>query len=152
MLCARKHRDASLRAGPRPCPGTCKLSVLPLVLILVCFSTCAHRDPKAVYDHAEQILQQGYITAAGKEAEEGYRDFHSVSRELAWKFAILRARVLHWKGRNDGKLTLLAPEPEHPLSCELAGKKQRPSRRGRACLQTLLRTGEKAARGVERLS
>src|SRR5258708_29205809 len=118
MLCARKHRDASLRAGPRPCPGTCKLSVLPLVLILVCFSTCAHRDPKAVYDHAEQILQQGYITAAGKEAEEGYRDFHSVSRELAWKFAILRARGLHWQGRNDQTLTLLPSAPEPPFSSE----------------------------------
>src|SRR3981081_4636453 len=124
MLCERKNRDISLRVGPSDGPETCELNLLPLVLILGCLTTCAYRDPQTVFDHAQQILQQGYITTAGKEAEEGYRDFHRVSTEWAWNFTILRARVLLWQGRNDEVLIILASEAAPPASGELAVKKQ----------------------------
>jgi CHAT domain-containing protein/Tfp pilus assembly protein PilF len=71
------------------------------------------------------VLQHGDIVAAGKEAEKGYLDFHRVSTEWAWVFTILKARILHWQGKNDEVLALLQSEPTPPLSGELAVKKQR---------------------------
>ena len=106
MFSAREIRDLSL-------------------LVLVCLSACAHRDPEVAFNHAQRVLEQGDIIAAAKEAEEGYKDFHSVSTEWAWRFTILRARVLHWQGRNEEMLTLLASEPRPPSSGELAMKGQR---------------------------
>ena len=95
------------------------------LLVLVCLSACAHRDPLVVVNHAQRVLEQGNIIDAAKEAEEGYKDFHSVSPEWAWTFTILRARVLHWQGRDEEMLILLASEPKPPSSGELAMKKQR---------------------------
>jgi CHAT domain-containing protein/Tfp pilus assembly protein PilF len=71
------------------------------------------------------VLQHGDIVTAGKEAEKGYLDFHRVSTEWAWVFTILKARILHWQGKNDEVLALLQSEPTPPLSGELAVKKQR---------------------------
>lgn len=63
------------------------------------------------------------MTAAGAEAEKGYAEFHGVSAELAWKFTILRARVLYRQGTYEEVLKVLASEPAPP-SGELAVKKR----------------------------
>jgi CHAT domain-containing protein len=96
-----------------------------LILALACLVGCFRRDPQKVFDHAQQTLVQGDISAAAKEAEQGYRDFHNVSTNWAWMFAILRARVLHWQGRDDEVLALFSSEPGPPSSGELVLKKKR---------------------------
>jgi tetratricopeptide (TPR) repeat protein len=65
------------------------------------------------------------MTAAAEEAEKGYKDFHNSSPEWAWKFAILRASVLRWRGMNDEVLKLMASEPDPPSSGDLAVQRQR---------------------------
>ena len=59
------------------------------------------------------------------EAEKGYREFHTASAEWAWKFAILRARVLHGRGMDDEAIKILTSEPASPPSGELAIQKLR---------------------------
>ncbi|MGB8014039.1 MAG: CHAT domain-containing tetratricopeptide repeat protein [Terriglobales bacterium] len=63
--------------------------------------------------------------AAASEAEKGYKDFHTAGPEWAWKFTILRARVLHLRGMDDEALKLLSSEPTPPPSGELAVQKLR---------------------------
>lgn len=106
MFSARRIRDSSL-------------------FVLVCFSACTHHDPQVAFDHAMQTLRRGDMVAATSEAEKGYQDFHTIDPEWAWKFTVLRARVLHWRGMNDEALRLLTSEPAPPPSGELAVEKLR---------------------------
>jgi len=100
--------------------------MIQLILCLSWLSACSRSpDPRTALDHAQLLLQQGNITSAGKEAEEGYRDFHGLSIEWSWNFTLLRARVLHWQGRNEEMLKVLASEPAPPVTGELAVKKRR---------------------------
>jgi CHAT domain-containing protein/Flp pilus assembly protein TadD len=54
------------------------------------------------------------MTAAGKEAEKCYQNFHALNPEWAWKFTILRARVLYRRGMYEDALKLLSSEPDSP--------------------------------------
>jgi len=65
------------------------------------------------------------MAGAGDEAERGYKEFHSLSREWAWQFTILKAKVLYSRGMSDETLKLLASEPNPPLSGDLAVQKKR---------------------------
>jgi CHAT domain-containing protein len=96
-------------------------NIIPLALVLGCLSACvSRRDPQVVFDSAERAFQKGNIAVAAKEADKGYVDFHSLSREWAWKFTILRAKTLHWEGLNEDALKLMISEPAPPASGELA--------------------------------
>ena len=65
------------------------------------------------------------MVTATVEAEKGYKEFHAISPEWAWRFAILRARVLHWRGMDDEAIKILTSEPAPPPSGELAIQKLR---------------------------
>jgi CHAT domain-containing protein len=79
------------------------------VVALVCFSGCTrHRDPQALFDHAKQTFRKGDIAAAESEAEAGYKEFHNLSADWAWKFRLLQARALVWQGRNKEAIDLLS--------------------------------------------
>ena len=98
----------------------------PLVLILACLFACTSpRDPQLSFDRAERALQCGDIDVAARDAEEGYKDFHSLNAEWLWKFTLLKARVLRWRGLNDEVLALLASESTPIPSDELAIRKLR---------------------------
>ena len=58
-----------------------------------------------------QTLRQGDAATAASEAEKGYKDFHAVGPEWAWKFTILRARILYQRSMNDEALKVFASEP-----------------------------------------
>jgi CHAT domain-containing protein len=60
-----------------------------------------------------------------KEADKGYDGFGRASPEWAWKFTILKARILSWEGRNDEVLKLLASEPSPLPSPDLEVQKLR---------------------------
>jgi CHAT domain-containing protein len=95
------------------------------VLVIVGLTTCAgHPDPQAAFEHAQATFRHGNMAAARDEAESGYKAFHGVSAEWAWKFTILRARVLYWQGMNDRVLETLSSESEPPPSPELVVQRQ----------------------------
>jgi CHAT domain-containing protein len=65
------------------------------------------------------------MAAATEEAGRGYKDFHNISAEWAWKFKILRAQALYGRDMNSEVLTLLASETIAPPTSELTVKKER---------------------------
>jgi CHAT domain-containing protein/tetratricopeptide (TPR) repeat protein len=122
MPTAAQLRSRDLRAGiaartPRP---------VSLVLVIGLLLSCSHhRDPAAAFAHARETYRHGDIAAAGKEAEEGYREFHATSAEWAWQFIIFRAKVLYRRGKGEEALKLLASGPGAPPSIELAAQRKR---------------------------
>ena len=96
-----------------------------IIGVAILLSCSRQRDPQAAFDHAKETLRKGDAVAAASEAEKGYRDFHTSGPEWAWKFTILKARVLHVRGMDDEALKLLASEPAAPPSGELAVQKLR---------------------------
>src|SRR6266852_3652900 len=102
------------------------LKSLFLVLALMFLQTCTRRsDPQAALDHATNTLRHGNVALAEKEAKRGYEQFHGLSAEWSWKFQLLQADALAWRGMNDRVLTLLASEAAPPPSPELALRKER---------------------------
>ncbi len=102
------------------------LRIIVLVLGIAVMQSCSRqRNPQAVFDHAMQTLRSGDAPTAASEAQKGYKDFHAVSAEWAWKFTILRARTLYRRGMNDEALKLLASEPVPVPPGELAVQKLR---------------------------
>jgi CHAT domain-containing protein len=103
-----------------------KLWAVTAALALGCVFGCSHAsDPQSVLDHAASSLLHGNVTEARDEAEKGYARFHRLSPEWAWKFTILRGRILFWTGRNDEALKILADEPSPPCCDDLAVQKLR---------------------------
>lgn len=112
-----------VRPNPDYCQDLWGRSLRALVVCLTVawvFSCSRHDDPQQALDHAVSTLHHGDIAAAGKEAKIGYDRFHGVSTEWAWRFAILRARVLYWGGDNEKALDLLHNEPSRPCCDDLA--------------------------------
>ena len=104
----------------------CRLSSLASVLVLLCLLACvSRRDPQATLDHATKTFRHGDIAKAEEEAKRGYDQFRGLSAEWAWKFILLRADALAWRGLNGRVLTLLDSEPAPPSSGELAVRKKR---------------------------
>ena len=69
-------------------------------------------------------FQIGQVAEAEQEAAVGYKRFHSRSSEWAWKFLLLQAEALGWRGMNDRALPLIAAEKTEP-SGDLAIRKAR---------------------------
>lgn len=61
-----------------------------------------------------QAFRNGQVLTAQQEAEAGYRRFHNRGPEWAWKFLLLEADALAWRGMNDRVLTLLGSEKTAP--------------------------------------
>ena len=99
--------------------------VVSAILLPACLLACSsRRDPQAAFDHAQETFHHGNLAAAAEDAERGYKEFHRINSEWAWKFRILEADVLTWRGMNEPALALLGSEPASGPSSELAIKKQ----------------------------
>ena len=128
MLSLRQHRCDQQESRAR---AWVKASSVLMLFVAVscavfCLTGCSrHRDPQAAYDHALQIFRHGDMTLAANDAEKGYKNFHTVSPEWAWKFTILRARALYRRGLNGDALQVLASETAPLPSGELAIQKLR---------------------------
>ena len=94
-------------------------------IALACLFACSRGDPQAAYDHAKQTLRKGDTAAAALEAEKGYKDFHAIGSEWAWKFTILRARALHSRGMNEEAIKTPHLRAIPPPSAELVVQKLR---------------------------
>jgi CHAT domain-containing protein/Tfp pilus assembly protein PilF len=100
-------------------------NLIALAVALILAVACSHRrDPNTAFEHALGTLNSGDATAATKEAEEDYREFHNAGTEWAWKFAVLKARALYRRGMYDEVLAVLANEPGEPSSIDLAIRKR----------------------------
>jgi hypothetical protein len=96
------------------------------MLICAYLSACSVRqDPQAALEHATQTFPRGDLARAQQEIETAYQDFYRISPEWAWKFRVLEANVLLWRGMSNRVLTLLASEPAAPSFGELALQKLR---------------------------
>jgi CHAT domain-containing protein len=97
-----------------------------LLFILALMSACARRlDPQTALDHAHQTFRRGDVASAEKEAQAGYEQFHNLGPEWSWKFRLLQADALAWRGMYDRLLTLLSSEASVPPSEELRLRKRR---------------------------
>ena len=97
-----------------------------LVIVLAFLAACTvRRDPQAAFDRAKQAFRHGDLLRAQNEVEDDYKDFHSTSPDWAWKFRILQADILYWRGMSDRVLSLFASEPFPPSSGEPAVQKRR---------------------------
>jgi CHAT domain-containing protein len=90
------------------------LSLVALMLALFFSSACRQRDPRPVFEHAMQAFRAGQVEKAQQEAKAGYDRFHNNSAEWAWKFLLLEADALTWRGMNDRVLTIIAAEKSTP--------------------------------------
>jgi CHAT domain-containing protein len=95
------------------CP-TITCGLITLVILIGSLTSCARKDPKSVYDHAWAAFQHGDLTSAEHEADRGYKDFHLLSSDWAWKFTILKSRVLYERGLYQEVLKQLSSEPATP--------------------------------------
>jgi CHAT domain-containing protein len=83
-----------------------------IVSLVAGFTTCQRRgNPQAALEHARQTFIHGDLVRSQEEAEQGYRRFSGVSTEWAWKFRILEAESLLWRGMYQQVLTLLNSAP-----------------------------------------
>ena len=122
----RERRHVNSDNGRRRDVAPLGPRIAALILCLVCLSACARRrDPQAAFEHAMQTFRHGDVAATQLEAQKDYKEFHSLSAEWAWKFRLLEASALAWRGMNDQVLTLLASEAAPLPSGELTVRKQR---------------------------
>ena len=92
--------------------------------VLVTVACVQHSDPQPTFDEAMRAFRNGEVARADHEAEAGYNRFHNRGADWAWKFLLLRADALAWRGMNDRVLTLLASE-KNPPPGDLAIRKAR---------------------------
>ncbi len=91
------------------------LGLLPLLLALAPLQSCTrHADPQAALDHAQRAFERGELTSATEEAARGHAEFRSAGGDWAWRFLILEADALTWRGMNDKALDVLTSESEVP--------------------------------------
>jgi CHAT domain-containing protein len=71
-------------------------------------------QPEAAYRNAESKFQQGDLITASRESEAAYKELSARNPEWAWRFRVLEAEVLVWRGLSADALKLLqvqlAPE------------------------------------------
>ena len=97
-----------------------------MLLALVCILSCDRsQDPQVAFERTVSAFKHGEIAGSIDQAKEGYERFHHVSAEWAWKFRLLEATGLIWRGRNDDVIHLLSSESSPLPDGELAVKKNR---------------------------
>ncbi len=115
MSSRRRCRVRNQKQEYLRCAWARALELVALMLLAAVTTACSrHRDPQAAFDHARNVFLRGDLVSADEEAKKGYNNFHNFSPEWAWKFTILRARILRGEGRYEEVLRLLSAEPATP--------------------------------------
>jgi CHAT domain-containing protein len=67
-------------------------------------------DPRSEFDHAQQLFLHGDLNLAQPEAERAYRHYSVTDSQWAWRFRVLDARILSWRGMYQDVLQVLNAE------------------------------------------
>jgi CHAT domain-containing protein len=119
-----RSRDRERNSGRFTAVGALRLASFSLVLASL--HACARRsDPQAALDNATRTFRHGNVAAAQEEAKRGYERFHNLSAEWAWRFRLLEANALAWRGDNDQVLALISSETSPSPPDELNVQKKR---------------------------
>src|SRR5258708_3786976 len=83
-----------------------------IFLTLACGLSCSRSEsPQAAFEHAQRTFRHGDLTRSQQETEEGCQRFLRSSPEWAWKFRILQADSLLWRGKSHEAIDLLNSQP-----------------------------------------
>src|SRR5580704_2546043 len=86
-----------------------------IFVTLTCGLGCSRpQSPQIVFDHAYKRFLRGDLQQSQDEAHAGCQRFRSSSQEWAWKFRILEAESLLWRGMYAQVLTLLDSPATRP--------------------------------------
>jgi CHAT domain-containing protein len=97
------------KVSRRSLPGT-----LLLLAIIGGLSCQRFEDPTSAYEHAKATFVHGDFATCQLEAERGYRRFRQSNPEWAWKFKLLEAEALLWRGMYPEVLQLLSSDGTRP--------------------------------------
>jgi CHAT domain-containing protein len=86
-----------------------------LLLAMVAGLSCQRfEDPKIVYERTWATFVHGDFATCQREAETNYRRFRQSNPEWAWKFKLLEAEALLWRGMYPQALALLNSDATRP--------------------------------------
>jgi CHAT domain-containing protein/Tfp pilus assembly protein PilF len=87
------------------------------ILILACGLACSRPDsPQVAFDHAYQTFLHGDLKQSQGQSHQGCERFRDANPEWAWKFRILEAESLLWRGMYAQVLTTLNSTPTRPAN------------------------------------
>jgi len=80
-------------------------------IILLCFAACGRsNDPQDEFERVHQLFLHGDLIRAQIDSDKAYRYYSERDSQWSWKFRILNARILTWRGMYQDVLPLLNPE------------------------------------------
>jgi CHAT domain-containing protein len=82
-------------------------------VLLLC-GACSH-NPEAEFDAVYQDFVHGNLIQAQQNSEKGYRSYFNRNSLWSWKFRLLNARTLSWRGMNEQVLSTLNSDLPMPL-------------------------------------
>lgn len=86
-----------------------------MCLITACGLACRRQEsPQVALEHAYKAFLHGDLKQSQEEADRGYQRFRTSSSVWVWKFRILEANSLLWRGMYQQVLTLLGSPPNRP--------------------------------------
>ena len=68
------------------------------------------RRPEVVYQDAQRKFQRGDLAGAYQESDAAFKELSGRDPEWSWRFHVLQAEILIWRGLNDDALQLLAAQ------------------------------------------
>jgi CHAT domain-containing protein len=84
-------------------------------VIIACGLACSHRDnPQATFEDTYKAFLHGDLKKSQEEAGRECQRLHDSNPEWAWKFRVLEAQSLLWRGMYEQALTLLNTPPTRP--------------------------------------
>jgi CHAT domain-containing protein/Flp pilus assembly protein TadD len=90
-----------------------------LAIALVDFAACDRpHDPQTAFEHSRQTFMHGNLEKSQAEAHRQCERFRNSSPEWAWKFRILEAECLMWRGMSRDALALLNTQSTPPTARE----------------------------------
>src|SRR5580658_3564944 len=95
-----------------------------LLLIVLGLGGCTGHSqipPAARYRDAQLKFQQGDLPGASQESEIAYKQLSAQNPELSWRFRVLNAEVLVWRGLSKDAIELLGPEAPAAFAVEDIG-------------------------------
>jgi CHAT domain-containing protein/Tfp pilus assembly protein PilF len=112
-----RERDRRHRKDQRP--NNALGSFLPVCLVIACGLACSRESPQAAFEHAYKTFLRGDLKQSQEDADREYQRLRDSNPQWAWKFRILEAESLLWRGMYAQVLTLLNSPPARPDNRDL---------------------------------